>query len=199
MSKPKIGVVIGSTRANRFADKPAQWIADLARARGDFEVELVDLRDYPLPFFEEAGSLAMVPAKNETALAWQRKIASLDGFIFTVAEYNHSPTAVLKNAIDYAYGEWHKKPVAFVGYGAAGAARAVSQLRNMVSVLQMMPVSSAVQILMPDFMALMKGEKKLGEFPHLDEAAKGMLDQFAWWAAALKNAREQDADQAKAA
>ncbi len=110
MSKPKIGIVIGSTRENRFADKPAQWIADLARARGDFEIEIVDLRDYPLPFFEEAASLAMVPAKNETALAWQRKIASFDGYIFTVAEYNHSPTAVLKNAIDYAFAEWHKKP-----------------------------------------------------------------------------------------
>ncbi len=63
----------------------------------------------------------------------------------------------------------------------------------------MVPVSAAVQILMPDFMVLMKGEKKLGELPHLEESAKGMLDQLAWWAKALKNAREQGAAQAKAA
>ena len=58
MSKPKIGIVIGSTRAARFGDKPAEWIADIARARGDLDIEIVDLRDYPLPFFEEDRSPA---------------------------------------------------------------------------------------------------------------------------------------------
>lgn len=199
MSKPRIGIVIGSTRPGRFADKPAQWIADLARARGDLDVEIVDLRDYPLPFFEEVASLAYAPARNEIALQWQAKVDSLDGFIFTVAEYNHAPTAVMKNAIDYAFREWGKKPAAFVGYGGAGAARAVVQLRNQMSVLQMVPVSAAVQILMPDFMALMQGQAKLGEIPHLEEGAKTMLDQFAWWTNALKAARDADVTQAKAA
>ena len=54
MSKPKIGVIVGSTRATRFADKPTEWIANIAKARGDFDVEVVDLRDYPMPFFDEA-------------------------------------------------------------------------------------------------------------------------------------------------
>ncbi|MEX0404775.1 NAD(P)H-dependent oxidoreductase [Aquibium sp. LZ166] len=199
MSKPKIGVVIGSTRENRFGDKPAQWIFDLAKARGDFEVELVDLRDYPLPFFEEQMSPAWGPSKNETAQLWQKKVASLDGYIFTVAEYNRGPTAVLKNALDYAYNEWNNKPAAFVGYGGVGGARAVEQLRLHAVELQMAPIRAGVHILMPDFVALMKGEAKLGGIPHLEDNAKGMLDQFAWWAKALKNAREQDAGQAKAA
>ena len=199
MSKPKIGVVIGSTRENRFGDKPAQWIFDLAKARGDFEVELVDLRDYPLPFFEEQMSPAWGPSKNETAQLWQKKVASLDGYIFTVAEYNRGPTAVLKNALDYAYTEWNNKPAAFVGYGGVGGARAVEQLRLHAVELQMAPIRAGVHILMPDFVALMKGEKKLGELPHLEDNAKGMLDQLAWWAKALKNAREEDGAQAKAA
>ncbi len=199
MSKPRIGIVIGSTRQGRFAEKPAQWVAELARVRGDLDIEIVDLRDYPLPFFEEAASLARAPATNEIALRWQAKIGSLDGFIFTVAEYNHAPTAVLKNAIDYAYSEWQRKPAAFVGYGAAGAARAVVQLRSNLSVMQMVPVSTAVQILMPDFMSLMQGKATLGEIPHLEESAKAMLDQFAWWAKTLTTARGADAAKALAA
>ena len=109
MAKPKIGIVVGSTRPNRFADKPTEWIEKIARARGDIEVEVLDLRDYPLPFFNEAASPAWAPSQNEVAQKWQKKVAELDGFIFITAEYNRGPTAVLKNAIDYAYNEWNKK------------------------------------------------------------------------------------------
>ncbi len=199
MSKPRIGIVIGSTRPARFADRPAQWIFDLAARRGDFEVEMVDLRDYPLPFFEEDRSPAWGPLKGEVAQAWQRKVASLDGYVFTAAEYNRGPTAVLKNALDHAYTEWNGKPAAFVGYGGVGAARAIEQLRLHAVELQMAPIRAGVHILMADFVALMKGEAKLGEIAHLEESAKGMLDQFAWWAKALKAARAADAAQAEAA
>src|SRR4051794_34708071 len=120
MAKPKIGIVVGSTRPNRFADKPTEWIAKIASARGDIEVEVVDLRDYPLPFFNEAMSPAWGPSQDATAQKWQRKVAEFDGFIFIAAEYNRGPTAALKNAIDYAYNEWNKKPVTFVGYGGGG-------------------------------------------------------------------------------
>ena len=96
---------------NRFADKPAEWIAEIAKARGDIDVEIVDLRDYPMPFFDEAASPAWAPSQNEVAQNWQKKVAELDGFIFIAAEYNRGPTAVLKNALDYAYNEWNKKPV----------------------------------------------------------------------------------------
>ena len=50
MSTLKIKVIVGSTRANRFSEKPAQWIFDAAKARPDLDVELLDLRDYPMPF-----------------------------------------------------------------------------------------------------------------------------------------------------
>ena len=73
MSRPKIGIVIGSTRAARFGDKPAQWIAEIAKARGDLDIEIVDLRDYPLPFFEEDMSPAWGPSKNEVAQASRRR------------------------------------------------------------------------------------------------------------------------------
>ena len=106
---------------------------------------------------------------------------------------------MLKNALDYAYTEWNAKPAAFVGYGGVGAARAVEQLRLHAVELQMAPIRAGVHIQMADFVPLMKGEAKLGEIAHLEDSAKGMLDQFAWWARALKTARDADAAQAQAA
>lgn len=199
MAKLKIGVFVGSTREGRFADKAAGWIFDLAQKREELDVELVDLRDYPLPFFEDPKSPAYGPSQNPQAQAWQNKVASLDGYIFTAAEYNRGPTAVLKNALDYAYNEWNNKPAAFVGYGGTGATRAVEQLRLHAVELQMAPIRNAVHIMLPDYMVVISAEKSLAEIDHLSQGAKDMLDQFVWWAKALKAAREGDQSAAKTA
>lgn len=199
MSKPRIGIIVGSTRQGRFADHPAKWIKELAEERGDIEVELLDLRDYPMPFFDEPGSSLYVPSKNEVAQRWQKKVASLDGFIIVTAEYNRGPTAVLKNALDYAYTEWNRKPVGFVGYGGVGGVRAVEQLRLHAVELQMAPIRTAVHIQIPVYLAVLKEGKSLSAF---DDVLKpnDMLDQLAWWAKALKTARENEAStQQKAA
>lgn len=201
MSKPKIAIVVGSTRAARFADVPTQWIAKIAKSHADIDVEVVDLRDFPLPFFDEVASSAWAPSQNEVAQRWQKKVAGFDGFIFTAAEYNHGPTAVLKNAIDYAANEWNKKPAGFVGYGSVGGARAVEQLRLHAVELQMAPVKSAVHIAWADFLAVKQGEKKLDELEHLNQAATALVNDVAWWAKVLKAARAADAvaEEAKAA
>lgn len=196
MSNPKLAIVIGSVRPNRFAAHAAEWIEEIARQRGDFDVELVDLKDYPMPLFAEEASPLYAPSKNEVARRWQAKLAEFDAFIFTAAEYNHGPTAVLKNALDYAYAEWSNKPVAFVGYGGVGGSRAVEQLRLNVIELQMAPIRSAVHILFPDYLAVVKDGKKLSELDHLNQTARQMLDQLAWWAGALKRARETTLRQA---
>ncbi len=196
MGKPKLAIIIGSIRPNRFADRPAQWIAEVARQRGDFDVELIDLKDYPLPLFAEEASPAYGPSKNEVAQRWQKKVAEYDAYIFTAAEYNRGPTAVLKNALDYAYKEWSNKPVAFVGYGGVGGARAVEQLRLNAIELQMAPIRTAVHILLPTYLAVVKEGKKLNDFDFLNQNAKDMVDQLAWWTGALKTAREKLVHQA---
>ncbi len=193
MSKHKIAIVISTTRATRFGDKPAQWIKDLAAGRADIDLEILDLRDFPMPFFDEVASNAWVPSTNEVARRWQEKVASFDGYIFVTAEYNHGIPAVLKNALDYAYPEWNKKAAAFVGYGAVGGSRAVEQLRLVAAELQLATIRTGVYIQGADFMAALKGGKDLKEIPHLQQGAKDMLDQLAWWTGALKAARGQDA------
>ncbi|WP_117191181.1 NADPH-dependent FMN reductase [Rhizobium terrae] len=191
MAKPKIAIIITSTRDVRFGEKPARWIYETASQRDDMDFEIVDLRDFPLPFFNEKASNAWVPTENEVGQAWQKKIAEFDGYIFIVAEYNRSITGVLKNALDYSYKEWNRKPAAAVGYGSVGGARAVEHLRNIAVELQMAPTRPGVHIQGADFFAVWQQGKDLKELTHLEAGVKTMLDDLSWWATALKTAREQ--------
>src|SRR5260370_25464240 len=109
-----------------------------------------------MPLFAEEASPLYASSKNEVAQRWQKKVGDFDAFIFTAAASNRGPTAVLKNGLDYAYAEWGNKTVAFVGYGGVGGARAVEQLRLHAIELQMAPIRSAIHILFPDYLAVIK-------------------------------------------
>ncbi len=190
MSKPKIAIIISSTRASRVGEQAAKYLESVASKRNDLSFEVVDLRDYPMPFFNEVASNAYVPSSNEVAQKWQQKVASFDGFIFVTAEYNNSITAALKNALDYAYPEWNRKAAAYFSYGSAGGARAVQHLRDICVELQMAPVRHSVLIQGNDFYPIMNGEKQVKDLPYLKGLTETMLDQLAWWTYALKDARE---------
>ncbi len=195
-SKPKIAVIIGATRPTRFAETPAKWMLKQAQAREDIDVELVDLRDHKLPFFDEMASNRWMPSQNPEAVRWQETIAKYDGFIFVVAEYNHSIPAVLKNALDQAYKEWERKPFTAIGYGGVGAARAVEHLRLIGIELQMVSTRSAVHIGGADFMAVHAayGNRPIEEIEaHLLPSAKAALDELVWWANATMAAKSNAA------
>ncbi|CDZ45246.1 NADPH-dependent FMN reductase [Neorhizobium galegae] len=196
LPKPKIAVIIGSTRPTRFADKPAQWMLKQAQARDDIEVELVDLRDHPLPFFDEMASNMWMPSQNPEAVRWQETVGRFDGYIFVVAEYNHSLTGVLKNALDQAYKEWIRKPFTAIGYGGTGASRAVEHLRGIAVELQMVSTHAAVHIGGGDFMAVAPrgGNKPIEEIEaNLLPSAKTALDELVWWAKATMAAKAAEA------
>ena len=126
-----ISVIVGSTRQGRFSEKPAQWILQHLKKRDGIEARLLDLRDFPMPFFDQALTPAMpgrAPYENEVVKRWTAEIAASDGFVFVTPEYNYGPSAVLKNAIDWVYPEWNRKAAAFVSYGSAMGARSVQQL-----------------------------------------------------------------------
>jgi NAD(P)H-dependent FMN reductase len=190
--KPRIAIIIGSTRPTRFADKPAQWMLKQAQARDDIEVELVDLRDHPLPFFNEMASNLWMPSQNPEAIRWQETIGRFDGYIFVVAEYNRSITGVLKNALDQAYKEWNRKPFTAIGYGGTGASRAIEHLRGIGVELQMVSTHAAVHIGGGDFMAVfpMGGNKPIEEIEaNLLPSANTALDELVWWAKATMVAK----------
>ena len=145
-----------------------------------------------MPFFDEVASNAWLPTTNEVAQRWQKKVAEFDGFVFVTAEYNHGIPAVLKNALDYAYPEWNKKAAALVGYGAVGGSRAVELFRMVAAELQLATIRTGVYIQGANFMAALREGKDLKEIAHLQQGVRDMLDQLAWWTAALKTARQQD-------
>lgn len=192
MAKPKIGVIISTTRDVRFADKPAKWLMDNVQKRDDMDFELLDLRDFDLPFFDEKASNLWMPSEDPKAVAWQKKLAEFDGYIILTAEYNHSIPGVLKNALDQAYKEWNHKPVAAMGYGGVGAARAIEHLRGIAVELKMVPVRDAVHLGGGEFMKVSPLGAN-GEMSEVDEVLQpsltAMLDELAWWAQATKTAR----------
>src|SRR5207249_8156751 len=127
-----ISVIVGSTREGRFSEKPAKWILQHLKKREGVDARLLDLRDFPMPFFDQPLTPAMPgrpPYKNEVVQRWTAAIAQSDGFVFVTPEYNYGPSAVLKNAIDWVYPEWNRKAAGFVSYGSAMGARSGQQLR----------------------------------------------------------------------
>src|SRR6266849_5277167 len=128
-----ISVIVGSTREGRFSEKPAKWILQHLKKRKGVDARLLDLRDFPMPFFDQPLTPAMPgrpPYKNEVVQRWTAAIAQSDGFVFVTPEYNYGPSAVLKNAIDWDYPEWNRKAVGFVSYGSAMGTRRPAAPRN---------------------------------------------------------------------
>lgn len=186
MEKPRIGIIMSTTREGRFGEVPARWVLDVASRRTDLDFEIVDLRDYPLPLLGGTDS-------SEAAERWSRKMDELDGYLFVTAEYNHSVSGALKNALDHAYPEFNKKPAAFVGYGGVGGARAVEQLRLICIELQMAPTRTAVHIGMEPLLGVKKKGRELSDFGFLNQSAEATLDELAWWTHTLKAGRAREA------
>src|ERR1700680_1755297 len=188
-----ISVVVGSTSQCRFSATTAQWMLPHPKKRDGIEARLLDLRDFPMPFFDQALTPAMpgrAPYENEVVKRWTAEIAASDGFVFVTPEYNYGPPAVLKNAIDWVYPEWNRKAAAFVSFGGIGGARSVQQLRETAIELQLAPIRSSVHIPVVTLMAHFQGgdvDKGLAE---LEKPAQVMIDDLLWWTTALKTARK---------
>lgn len=188
----RIKIIIGSTRQGRFGDRPAGWIFEETKMLDGVETELLDLRDYPMPFLDDPKSPAMEGGNypDEAVRGWAEKIKEADAYIIVAPEYNHGYSAVLKNAMDHLYGEWNNKPVGFVSYGGVGGARAVEQLREVAIEFQMAPIRNAIHIQAPWGLVDDKGDLKVGAFDSLKNSKEKFLTQLLWWAKALKAARE---------
>src|SRR5882757_4983584 len=186
-----ISVIVGSTRQSRFSEKPAQWIFQHLKKR-DVDARLLDLRDFPMPFFDHAVPPAMpgrAAYENEVVKKWTAAIEASDGFIFVAPEYNYGPPAVLKNAIDWVYPEWNRKAACFVSYGSAMGARSVQQLRQTVIEVQLAPIRSSVHIPVATLLAHYQGGDVDAGLAELEAPARAMIDDLLWWTAALKTAR----------
>jgi NAD(P)H-dependent FMN reductase len=186
MFELKIAVILGSTRPNRNGKAVADWVLERAADRTTADYELIDLREYPLPFFDEPCPPALGRYANEYTKAWAVTIGSYDAFVFVTPEYNHSMPGVLKNAIDYLYAEWNNKAAAFVSYGSSGGVRAVEHLRAVCTELQMAHIRQQLSFsLYHDFEDLSVFKPDVRH----EDAADTLFDQLETWARAMRSIR----------
>ena len=190
----KVLVIVGSTRPGRAADLVVPWVTERAGAHEGFDVEVADLRDWPLPIFaEHPGTLGDIndPTYSEPLVrAWNQKVKQADAFVVVTPEYNHSIPAVLKNAIDTVWLSFgfRNKPVAAVGYsGSIGAGiRAIEHLAHVFVEAEAVPLRNTVVI---PFVRTAFGADGEPTDPETGIRLQIMLDDLAWWSAALEQAR----------
>lgn len=187
MNTPRIAIITGSTRPGRNAVAVANWVHGLAKQRADAQFEVVDIADYNLPLLDEPLPPAFGKYTKPHTKVWAEKIASFDGYIFVTPEYNHGPTAALKNAIDFLGREWNNKAAGFVAYGgSASGARAVEHLRLVIAELMVATVRTNVLLsLMTDF----ENYTTFKPAAHREGELKNLIDQVVSWSNALKTVR----------
>ncbi|WP_446220101.1 NADPH-dependent FMN reductase [Micromonospora sp. IBHARD004] len=187
--KHKLVIIVGSVREGRFGPVVASWVADQAREHGGFDIDVVDLADAEIPLSLPAVSPKFAgdsyPRPDGMASLTSR-LEDADAFIMVTPEYNHSYPASLKAAIDWHFTQWTAKPVAFVSYGgAAGGRHAVLHLENVLTELHAVTIRDGLAF--PNYRTAWEDGRPLD--PEAPGYAKTLLDQLAWWAAALRAAR----------
>ena len=192
----RVLVIVGSTRPGRAADLVVPWVIARARAQQGFDIEVADLRDWPLPIFgEHAGTIGDIsdPTYSEPIVqAWNKKVKQADAFIVVTPEYNHSLPAALKNAIDSVWLSFgfRNKPVAAVGYSGSigGGIRAIEHLAHVFIEAEAVPLRNTVVI---PFVRTAFGADGEPVNPETDIRLQVMLEDLAWWSSALEKARAE--------
>jgi NAD(P)H-dependent FMN reductase len=187
-----VQIIVGTTREGRFSERVAAWAVERLSGRDEVDVEVLDLRDHPLPYFDGAAPARLgrdYPSAEVARLG--ERIDRADAFVVLTAEYNHGYPAVLKNAMDWTFVEWRRKPITFIGWGNVGGARAIEQLRQVAAEFEMAPVRHAVHIL-PDVLIPARTAEDPTDvtvFAPLEQKFELMVDDLLWWTRALAEAR----------
>ena len=181
-------VVIGSTRPGRVGLPIGNWFNEHARTDGRFEVVLADPAEINLPLMDEPNHPRLRQYAHQHTRDWSTRVEEADAFVFICAEYNHGMTAPLKNAIDYLSQEWSYKPVGFVSYGGvSGGIRAVQMLKQIVSILRMVPIADSLPI---PFVQQFLNDGHFQPTDIHETAATSMLEELERVARALRTLRQ---------
>ena len=146
----RVAVVVGSTRPTRICPEIAGWVLETARLDSRLGYELLDLAEFALPFLDEPLKPALGRYEHEHTRRWSRTVSSYDAFVFVFPQYNWGYPAVLKNALDFLYSEWHDKPAALAGYGTRGGSKAVAQLHGVLQGLHMRTIEQNLELVVTD-------------------------------------------------
>ena len=124
-----IVIISSSIRVDRNSHRVALYFKRYLKDNRLAKAEILDLKKYNFPLFEERLSRQRSPGAD--AIDISEKINSADGVIIITPEYNGGYPASLKNIIDLLYDEWHRKPVAIstVSDGNFGGTQVITSLQ----------------------------------------------------------------------
>jgi NAD(P)H-dependent FMN reductase len=187
-TKPRLHIIICSTRPTRVGPAVANWFHGFAVEHGKFDAALVDLAEVNLPVFNEPEHPRFHRYQHDYTKNWSASVASAEAFAFVTPEYNYGPPPSLLNALNYLYVEWNYKPACFVSYGGAGGGvRAVQVEKLTLTAMKMVPLVESVMI--PMVTQQIDANKKFSPTDAQTKAAQAMLDELLRWTAALKPLR----------
>ena len=185
---PRLLIITSTTRPGRVGTAVADWVLDLVREHGGFEVEVADLAEIGLPFLDEPDHPSEGAYIHEHTRRWSATVDAADAFLILAAEYNRGITAPLKNALDALYVEWAGKPVGYVSYGMSSAGlRAVEMITPVAVALGMTPLPDVVALPLREVLdakgRLIPGERRA-------RGVHGLLDELRRYAEALSQLRK---------
>ena len=190
----KVLVFYGSYRSTRIGARMAHFVTSELRGRGT-DAELIDAREVGLPMLDRMYK-EFPPGSAPPAMeALAGKIRAADAFVFVVGEYNWGPQPGLKNLTDHFLEEWYWRPAAIVSYSPSrlSGARASSAWHPILSEMGMVVISSTVAV-GPIAETLDAQGAPVGETGRLTQKAFARVaDDLAWWTAAARRQRLQQA------
>jgi NAD(P)H-dependent FMN reductase len=182
-------IISSTVRPGRKGPLVAEWIAEVARKHGEFQVEVLDLGEVGLPLMNEANHPLMQKYEHAHSKRWSVTVNEADAFIFVTAEYDFHYPAPLRNALEYLYHEWSYKAAGIVSYGGlSGGMRAANSLKGDLSTFKMVPIYEAVNFPMFSQYITEEGVFSPGESSY--KAAELMLKEIVRWTKGLKIIKE---------
>jgi NAD(P)H-dependent FMN reductase len=187
--KPRLHVIVASTRPGRVGPKVAQWFQQAAAEHGKFEAVLVDLADFNLPVYDEPRHPKLQQYEHEHTRQWAASVQAADAFVFVTPEYNFTAPPALINALQYVYNEWNYKPAGFVSYAfGSGGVRAVQEVKTLLTTLKIVPLVE--QVMVPMFPQHISEEGVFSPHDLHTSSATVMLDELLRWTHALAPLRQ---------
>ncbi|TQS46534.1 NADPH-dependent FMN reductase [Cryptosporangium phraense] len=185
----RLQIIVASTRPGRVGLPVGQWVETAAAKHGGFdEVDLVDLAELDLPLMDEPNHPRLSKYTKDHTKEWAARVGAADAFVFVLAEYNHSYTAAVKNAVDYLHNEWQYKPAGLVSYGGVSAGlRSAQAFKPVLQSLKVVTLVEAVTI--PFVQQFLDDDGVFVPNELIETSGNAMLDELGRWSEALKALR----------
>lgn len=186
----RIAILLGSVREGRQTHKVTDFLeGELLKLPG-VSVDLIDLREWRLPIFEDRWQKMEEPPGQLVDLS--ESLSKADGMIFASPEYHGSYTGVLKNAVDHYWKEFYRKPIGVIATGAGqfGGINASTEMQQLILSIGAFPMP--YKLLVPNVKYAFDADDQPVENALLESMDRFVKD-YLWFARAIVAAKELEA------